>query len=139
MPLPEAAPNDMGEFYWYSTGLGPNHVNISTTDVIGAGRGNTGAILAFDSNAPAARACKNYSGGGKTDWFLPSKDELSLLYENRALVDNMVGTVTSTSNDYHSSSLEKPPNFSASYRLNIETGKVSSGWSNGWVRPIRAF
>jgi hypothetical protein len=55
---------------------------------IGAGRKNTSLILATDADAPAAKACKDYSGGGKTDWFLPSKDELNELYKNKAKVGN---------------------------------------------------
>jgi len=49
---------------------------------VGAGRKNTALILAQDPDAPAAKACKNYSGGGKSDWFLPSVGELEELFEN---------------------------------------------------------
>ena len=50
---------------------------------IGTGRNNTALILAGDPTAPAALACKNYNGGGKTDWFLPSINELSEMYKVR--------------------------------------------------------
>jgi len=48
---------------------------------IGTGRKNTALILAKDPDAPAAKACKEYNGGGKTDWYLPSKDELYEVYK----------------------------------------------------------
>ncbi|MCL1929088.1 MAG: hypothetical protein FWG07_09905 [Treponema sp.] len=51
-----------------------------TSFTIGSGRQNTARILAIDANAPAALACKNYNGGGKTDWFLPSSDEFDEFY-----------------------------------------------------------
>jgi len=31
---------------------------------------------------PAAKKCINYSGGGYTDWYLPAKNELEVLYSN---------------------------------------------------------
>ncbi|MFP3043594.1 DUF1566 domain-containing protein, partial [Treponema primitia] len=30
----------------------------------------------------AAQLCTGYTGGEKNDWFLPSKDELDLIYKN---------------------------------------------------------
>jgi len=50
---------------------------VGTATAIGTGRKNTALILATDANAPAAKACNDYSNGGKTDWFLPSRDELN--------------------------------------------------------------
>jgi len=141
----EAAPNDLGKFYFYSTGLGPRTVHFVTTDGIGAGKGNTGLILGWDPDAPAARACRNYSGGGKTDWYLPSKVELGVLYENRALVGNMVGDGYSTRNLYHSSSLDGTPQSDgwtgtgSDWALDIDTGKFTGVYGSAWVRPIRAF
>ncbi|GHU44200.1 hypothetical protein FACS1894190_15370 [Spirochaetia bacterium] len=60
------------------------------TDITGArtvtGAVNTDAILTADSDAPAAKACKDYTGGGKTDWFLPSQYELNLMYANKTAI-----------------------------------------------------
>jgi hypothetical protein len=39
--------------------------------------------------APAAKACDDLAAGGKTDWFLPSQDELNQLYINRFSVGNL--------------------------------------------------
>jgi hypothetical protein len=69
---------------WASSGYTYTNISGTSTD-IGTGRKNTALILATDANAPAAKACKGYRGGGKTDWFLPSKDELAALYVMRVL------------------------------------------------------
>ena len=58
---------------------------------IGTGEVNTAAIVAeYGSVDPynktgdcAARLVDQYAYGGYTDWFLPSRDELHLLYQNK--------------------------------------------------------
>lgn len=42
---------------------------------LGLGMWNTQQILSVDPNAPAAKACTSYRGGGFDDWFLPSPRE----------------------------------------------------------------
>jgi DUF1680 family protein len=50
---------------------------------IGAGKQNTAAILASCSDPSSAAAlCANLSLNGVRGWFLPSRDELALLYRN---------------------------------------------------------
>ena len=47
---------------------------------IGTGRENTKKIIAAQGGGNyAAKLCADYRGGGKSDWFLPSKNELVLL------------------------------------------------------------
>ena len=50
---------------------------------IGAGKQNTAAIVAACSDPSSAAAlCVNLSVNGVRGWFLPSRDELALLYQN---------------------------------------------------------
>lgn len=50
---------------------------------IGTGKRNTQAIEKGCGEADiAARICSAYRGGGKSDWYLPSRDELHLVYIN---------------------------------------------------------
>ena len=49
---------------------------------IGDGATNTMSILSDCTNAPAAMVASNYTGGGFTDWFLPSINELNEMYTN---------------------------------------------------------
>ncbi len=49
---------------------------------IGTGKSNTQAIVKNCEEANiAAKLCTTYHGGGKRDWFLPSKKELNLMHE----------------------------------------------------------
>ena len=62
-------------------------VTGATGTAIGTGLTNTNAIIAAQgSGSYAASIARDYNGGGYTDWFLPSKDELNTLYVNRAAI-----------------------------------------------------
>jgi hypothetical protein len=102
----EATP-DVPEFYDSDFYNGPNYffstnwiyhpygnVLIDGTDTaIGRGKQNTEILVAYfgsmgeakmypDGFKPAAKLCVDLNYGGKTDWFLPSKDELNQMYLN---------------------------------------------------------
>ena len=55
---------------------------ISTSSAVGTGLSNTNAMIANSGYDNAAGICKNYSDGGYHDWYLPSSDELTLIYNN---------------------------------------------------------
>ena len=61
----------------------------ANSGIIGVGRNNTLQIRAVCSSG-AANLANAYAGGGKTDWFLPSKDELNELYKQREIVGGFV-------------------------------------------------
>ena len=77
-----AATADQSEgIQWYN---GSYIVTGATGTAIGTGLTNTNAIIAAQgSGSYAASIARDYNGGGYTDWFLPSKDELNQLYENK--------------------------------------------------------
>jgi hypothetical protein len=79
------ATEDAGEAEWGCRGtVFPGAYNSA----IGTGQQNTTAILAGCSTAGiAARLCNDYSSEGYTDWYLPSIDELSTLYQNRVAIN----------------------------------------------------
>jgi hypothetical protein len=58
------------------------------------GLGNSNAIVAQPGHTNSIAAeCLNSTNGGKDDWYLPSIDELSLLWHNRYLVNRYGGFV----------------------------------------------
>ena len=95
----EAAPANQGtSLAWASSSF--TSIDIpGTGTAIGTGRANTAAILAIDANAPAAKTCDEYSNNGKTDWFLPSADELNAMFGASSHLGNATGMFWSSSQD----------------------------------------
>ncbi len=70
-----------------STGIAWSNITdtlVGTATAIGTGKTNTAAIVAqAGCTGGAAYLCYHLTEGGYSDWFLPSKDELDKLWENR--------------------------------------------------------
>jgi len=95
---------------------------------------NTIAILEQGGNSgTAAEYALEYVNGGKTDWHLPSKDELNELRKHRAIVGGFA-------NDFYRSSSEA--NATAAWLQDFLNGFQFSTLNksiNGRVRPVRAL
>lgn len=140
----EAAPSDQstgtvwGGFGTYVDG---------TLTAIGTGETNTNAIVAAYGNAEpdadrtdyAAKLCNDLELGGYDDWFLPSRDELNLMYQQKGVIGGF------TSGSYWSSS--EGSQYGAWYQLfgtglqdgygaKFDGGTVGTGRR---VRAVRAF
>ena len=65
---------------------------LAAGTAIGTGLANTIAIINVQGNIGgyAAKLCRDYRGGGYTDWYLPSTDELFLLFLNQTIVGGFV-------------------------------------------------
>ena len=104
---------------------------VHTLTTIGSGFSNTRMML-HSCTYGAANMAASYNGGGKSDWFLPSKAELSELYSAKATVGGFQESFYWTSfeasagNAYYKHFQNGDENFRAKSE-------------NNYVRPIRAF
>jgi TolB-like protein len=82
----EAAPYDIGPVQFSKSSM----PNVQITDKkVGSGKANTAVILTIlkqnDDLDKAAYLCSMLNINGYNDWFLPSSEELKLIYTNLAL------------------------------------------------------
>ena len=101
---------------------------------LGAGKANTAAMLAV-CTTDAAVAASSYRGGGMSDWYLPSRDELRQLFLRKA----KVGTTGFQLHGYWSSSESSPNEAWIQDFYGTYTPAPSDKSYANYVRPIRAF
>jgi len=81
----EAAPVEIE----FQAKWGTNGKGVSTQDVVGSGKRNTQLIVEAlkqaNETGMAAQYCSAIDFDGYKDWFIPSKDELDLIYKNLKL------------------------------------------------------
>jgi hypothetical protein len=98
-------------------------------DGIGTGRGNTKLMSAY-CKLGAANLATAYRGGGKSDWFLPSRDELVQLYVNTASIGGLP-----TGGYWSSSEVRTDIAWGQYFSFDALYYKVNALY----VRPVRAF
>jgi hypothetical protein len=124
-----------------STGIkwGIDNMDIvhGTLETIGSGKANTLIIVkAYDSLhwviESAAYLCNDLTLNGYDDWFLPSKEELNLMYQRREIIGGF------TENLYWSST---QGDVSTAWHQYFGSGN-GKNWTKSYkdrVRAIRAF
>lgn len=122
-----------------STGIqwwnGAYSLNSAFGVEIGTGLINTNYIILFQgpiSTNYAAGLARAYNGGGYTDWYLPSKDELNRLYQNKTVIGMI---------DYYWSSTESSITYGPAWCLNFSngTGYFNDKKNKYAVRAVRSF
>lgn len=107
------------------------------------GESNSAAIISQSGHLnSAAKVCDNYSASGLTDWYLPSIDELNILFKNRFHVNRasaVVSGITQIGNDTYYSSTEIA--FNQAWAMNFSTGAMEKKIKAEllFVRSIRNF
>ena len=133
-----AAVADHGSIRWYNG----YYSTIGTTGTaIGTGSANTTAIISAQGateTSYAAGLARAYTGGGYTDWFLPSKDELNKMYLNRATINTTAASNSGSNfvdNNYWSSSEAADVN---AWLQAFGSSTYQSDGNKSWAIPMRA-
>ena len=130
----EAAPEDITlTAAWHNNGENVETGAVGTA--IGTGRDNTKKIIAAQgAGVYAAKLCADYKGGGKNDWFLPSKDELDMMYmklKKTGIVDFSGRFAWTSSED------GKKEAYFQAFMFGYQSSTIKS--DQGRVRAVRAF
>jgi len=132
--------SDIGQFPWnigspISTGA------TAGMSILGTGLSNTNTIITIHGNTGsyAAKVCRDFRGGGYTDWYLPSRYDLKKSYDNFTLI-NLIFELNERPLWYNYwSSTEENTSYA-------NTGEAASGYGFSilksdlnYVRPMRSF
>ena len=116
-------------------------LDIPTDSAIGSGKANTERIAATqangkDSSSTAAQYCADLVFNDYSDWFLPSKDELELLY--RQYSTNQLGEFMSIGYGYWTSTqYDQKKAWAQGFYAGVQ-GRIGKT-EMFLVRPIRSF
>ena len=138
-----ASVSNIGSFYWEPTSWGTTSWNnftniIGTTTLFGFGESNTNSIISqlpssYVQQSAAAKA-NQHQFNGFNDWYLPSKEELELMYYH-------LNDENTFSNGEYWTSSQYDINFAWSYLVSLSNtgGNYISKGESAIVRPIRSF
>jgi TolB-like protein len=128
----EAAPAETE----FTAPWGGYDINVAgTATAIGSGKRNTEIIVGKLGISSAAGRCSQLDFEGFTDWFLPSRDELDMMYKNLKLM----GWGGFSSNIYWSSSQYDSNSAWRQYFSDGRTGNYDNKNNTSSVRAVRAF
>jgi hypothetical protein len=131
----EVAPQSDTNSSWAANGS-KNLTN--TNNSVGYGRYNTLTIYnEWPTASISPNRCIDYRGGGLSDWFLPSLDELQQVYSNKATLG-----INTTNYCWSSSQVASTNGTSAAYsRIDFANGNQGSASYDNSYRwfPVRYF
>ena len=130
-----ATVNQSSGIVWAKLANQSSAVPGGTLSTIGSGATNTNNIITQNGldSTYAAGIARSYAGGGYSDWYLPSLDELTKLFDAQAMIGNFTA-------DYYWSSTEGGANTSWSKHftgVSVSNQLKSTQWT--YVRAVRSF
>ena len=128
------ATDEPGTYQWSSTSLS---AWVFASGIYGGAQNTKKSIARAavnGSTCPAASVCDNLTSGGYTDWYLPSKDELDMMYVNL----HMQGLGGFANNGYWSSTeIDNLSAWGQGFLYGTQGTNDKDG--NLYVRAVRAF
>ena len=132
-----------GSFTLSATGASPARtLALSVTQVAGETPATTGNLQVCKTDggtmnwSSANSYCSNLTAEGKSDWYLPSKDQLLTMYNNKSSLQNTAGFTPFVSGWYWSSTV-----YSSGSRWVVYFGNGGTGYggdtSTNCVRCVR--
>ena len=126
---------------WYN---GSNITTTATGTAIGTGTANTDAIInvqGVTATSYAAGLARAYDGGEYNDWFLPSKDELNLMYQNRETINTtaLANSGSLFNDNWYWSSTEVDSENAASTKFSDDLETTGNKHLSINMRAVRAF
>jgi hypothetical protein len=117
---------------WYNGGYAAANAPF---DGINAGIRNTTSITTvYQTGSYAAEICAFFNGGNFGDWYLPSKYELNLLYQQKTIVGGFAEQIYWSSTELHPNNARaSSQNFANGVQANHDKSTTF------YVRAIRAF
>ena len=119
---------------------GSNTTTEALATAIGTGAANTDAIIAVQGDTKtdyAAGLARAFAGGGYTDWFLPSKDELNQMYINKTTLDAVSGFTAFSGYYWSSTEYDNDNVWGQDFSANYQSADGKNYTGN--VRAVRAF
>ncbi|OYU85388.1 MAG: hypothetical protein CFE24_02480 [Flavobacterium sp. BFFFF2] len=129
-----AATTDQGTAAWGCEGTSVT----GTLSTVGSGQANTNAILTACSTAGiAARVCDALVLNGKSDWYLPSEQEMLLINQLTYFSTNNNETLYSNTSNYWSSTQSSATQAKI---ISVDTsGNLNKSEAATRVRAVRSF
>lgn len=129
----------------YQSSLVTSQVNIFAGEVLGAGLKNLAKYLAQGNTGGILNLAANYTGGGKSDWTIPTTKDWVAISSNIGTPGSTKSTNTQllaaglTSSVYHCSDETSATNSSTWNPIVISQGSNSKSATTLKRRPIRYF
>ena len=117
---------------WYN---GTYIVTGATGTALGTGLANTNTVVAVQgatATSYAAGLARAYTGGGYSDWYLPSKDELNQLFLHQTAIGGF-------GPHYYWSSSEADLTNAWNQAFDLSSQNPTPKSSPSWMRAIRSF
>ena len=111
--------------------------DITTGTGIGTGLANTNAIIASHGSSAtyAAGRARAHNGGGYTDWYLPSRDEL---YKMHISIGQGANNIAQLLRETYWSSSQSASSSWQAYYMFAQSGNIMTVWKD-WGKAVRAI